>query len=95
MFTGSVQLLRTPLLQGSLDEWQVVSTGLRALFALQAMDGTTKRLKIADVVTNMFRSVLALSPGAHIIQQAGLLQRIRAVVHAKPLTHRLTDVIGE
>jgi hypothetical protein len=29
----------------------------------QAMDGTTKRLKIADVVTNMFRSVLALSPG--------------------------------
>lgn len=27
------------------------------------MDGTTKRLKIADVIANMFRSVLALSPG--------------------------------
>lgn len=30
---------------------------------LQAMDGTTKRLKIGDVITNMFRSVLSLSPG--------------------------------
>ncbi len=29
----------------------------------QAMDGTTKRLRIADVIANMFRSVLALSPG--------------------------------
>lgn len=30
---------------------------------MQAMDGTTKRLRIGDVVTNMFRTVLALSPG--------------------------------
>ena len=30
---------------------------------VQAMDGTTKRLKISDVLANMFRSVLALSPG--------------------------------
>ena len=34
--------------------------------ALQAMDCTTKRLKISDVVCNMFRSVLALSPGATV-----------------------------
>lgn len=31
------------------------------------MDGTTKRLKIADVITNMFRSVLALSPGVPLL----------------------------
>ena len=31
--------------------------------ALQAMDSTTKRLRISDVIANMFRSLLALSPG--------------------------------
>jgi len=31
--------------------------------ALKAMDGTTKRLIISDVIANMFRSLLALSPG--------------------------------
>ena len=30
--------------------------------AFEAMESTTKRLKIADVLVNMFRSVLALSP---------------------------------
>ena len=30
----------------------------------QAMEGTKKRLIISAVLTNMFRSVLALSPGA-------------------------------
>lgn len=32
--------------------------------ALAAMDSTTKRLRISDVIANMFRSLLALSPGA-------------------------------
>lgn len=32
--------------------------------ALAAMDSTTKRLRISDVIANMFRSMLALSPGA-------------------------------
>lgn len=31
--------------------------------ALAAMDSTTKRLRISDVIANMFRSLLALSPG--------------------------------
>lgn len=31
--------------------------------AFQAMDSTTKRLRIGDALANMFRSVLALSPG--------------------------------
>lgn len=31
--------------------------------ALRAMDSTAKRLSIGDALTNMFRSVLALSPG--------------------------------
>ena len=36
--------------------------------ALKAMDGTTKRLIISDVVANMFRSLLALSPGKPHLQ---------------------------
>ena len=31
--------------------------------AFQAIDGTTKRLRIGDALANMFRSILALSPG--------------------------------
>lgn len=31
--------------------------------ALAAMDSTTKRLRISDVIANMFRSLLAMSPG--------------------------------
>ena len=31
--------------------------------ALAAMDSTTKRLRISDVIANMFRSLLELSPG--------------------------------
>ena len=31
--------------------------------ALASMDSTTKRLRISDVIANMFRSLLALSPG--------------------------------
>ena len=34
--------------------------------ALQAMEATKKRLSIGAVITNMFRSVLALSPGVYI-----------------------------
>ncbi len=41
----------------------------------QAMEGTKKRLIISAVLTNMFRSVLALSPGA---------ARIVACVHRAP-----------
>lgn len=32
--------------------------------AFQAMESTTKRLRIGDAIANMFRSILALSPGA-------------------------------
>ena len=31
--------------------------------ALSAVDSTTKRLKIGDALTNLFRSVIELSPG--------------------------------
>ena len=31
--------------------------------AFQAIDSTTKRLRIGDALANMFRSILALSPG--------------------------------
>ena len=34
--------------------------------ALCAMDSTTKRLRIGDALTNMFRSVLELSPGGDV-----------------------------
>jgi hypothetical protein len=53
--------------------------GPEGLCISQAMDGTTKRLKIADVVTNMFRSVLALSPGAQEYKQT---DRCKAVHHS-------------
>lgn len=33
--------------------------------AFQAMESTTKRLRIGDAIANMFRSILALSPGRH------------------------------
>lgn len=36
--------------------------------ALAAMDSTTKRLRISDVIANMFRSLLLLSPGALALQ---------------------------
>ena len=32
--------------------------------AFQSMESTTKRLRIGDAIANMFRSILALSPGA-------------------------------
>ena len=35
--------------------------------ALAAMDSTTKRLRISDVIANMFRSLLALSPGKALV----------------------------
>lgn len=43
--------------------------GILFVIGAQSMDGTTKRLKIADVITNMFRSVLALSPGAILLPE--------------------------
>lgn len=33
---------------------------------LQAMESTTKRLRIGDAIANLFRSVLALTPGRHV-----------------------------
>lgn len=35
--------------------------------ALAAMDSTTKRLRISDVIANMFRSLLELSPGVQAL----------------------------
>ena len=42
--------------------------------ALAAMDSTTKRLRISDVIANMFRSLLALSPGISLLSPLHLLQ---------------------
>ncbi len=50
---------------------------------LQAMDCTTKRLKISDVVCNMFRSVLALSPGGTVP-----LKALRSVAGCMPPSWR-------
>lgn len=44
------------------------------------MDSTTKRLKISDVVCNMFRSVLALSPGGTVP-----LKALRPVARCMPV----------
>jgi hypothetical protein len=65
--------------------------------ALQAMDSTTKRLRIADVASNMFRSVLALTPGCPPPPQphppptltARRLQRIQCI---RP-THFMLQVV--
>lgn len=45
--------------------WQMGSATpyLHIARALAAMDSTTKRLRISDALTNMFRSVLELAPG--------------------------------
>jgi hypothetical protein len=52
------------------------------------MDGTTKRLKIADVVTNMFRSVLALSPGALHLRMTDCVVAPLYMVSHSLLRHR-------
>ena len=50
--------------------------------ALAAMDSTTKRLRISDVIANMFRSLLALSPGEALQTRNQRLALVRGNVVA-------------
>lgn len=65
--------------------------------ALAAMDSTTKRLRIGDALTNMFRSVIELCPGAStgmisILLPLERLELLTCLHHLVHLMHYLVPV---
>ena len=62
--------------------------------AFQAMESTTKRLRIGDAIANMFRSILALSPGGScpfaLICSHAECNSHNGVDHAGPLSQELS-----